>query len=48
VEGRRALEIKSFLNNNDDIKALLDLHSVSIGDFKLLVYTKYHLSMKAI
>jgi succinylglutamate desuccinylase len=40
VEGRRALEIKSFLKNNDDIKALLDLHSVSIGDFKLLVYTK--------
>jgi succinylglutamate desuccinylase len=40
VEGRRALEIKSFLNDKDDIKALLDLHSVSIGDFKLLVYTK--------
>jgi len=40
VEGRRALEIKSFLNDNDDIKALLDLHSVSIGDFKLLVYPK--------
>ena len=40
VEGQRALEIKSFLKDNDDIKALLDLHSVSIGDFKLLVYTK--------
>ena len=40
VEGQRALEIKGFLNDNDDIKALLDLHSVSIGDFKLLVYTK--------
>ena len=40
VEGQRALEIKRFLNDNDDIKALLDLHSVSIGDFKLLVYTK--------
>jgi succinylglutamate desuccinylase len=40
VEGQRAQEIKRFLNDNDDIKALLDLHSVSIGDFKLLVYTK--------
>jgi succinylglutamate desuccinylase len=40
VEGRRALEIKRFLNNDIDIRALLDLHSVSIGDFKLLVYTK--------
>ena len=40
VEGKRALEIERFLNDNNDIKALLDLHSVSIGDFKLLVYTK--------
>ncbi len=40
VEGRRALEIKRFLKDNDDIEALLDLHSVSIGDFRLLVYTK--------
>ena len=39
-EGQRALEILRFLNDNDDIKALLDLHSVSIGDFKLSVYTK--------
>jgi succinylglutamate desuccinylase len=40
VEGRRALEIKRFLKDNDDIGALLDLHSVSIGDFRLLVYAK--------
>jgi succinylglutamate desuccinylase len=40
IEGKRALEIKSFFNENDDIKAVLDLHSVSIGDFQLLVYTK--------
>ena len=38
VEGKRALEIKAFLKDNDDIRALLDLHSVSIGDFRLLVY----------
>jgi succinylglutamate desuccinylase len=40
VEGKRALEIDAFLGGHDDINALLDLHSVSIGDFKLLVYTK--------
>jgi len=40
VEGKRALEIESFFGNHDGINALLDLHSVSIGDFKLLVYTK--------
>ena len=40
VEGKRAAEIEAFLVDPDDINALLDLHSVSIGDFKLLVYTK--------
>ena len=40
VEGERALEIKSFFANHDDINALLDLHSLSIGDIKLLVYPK--------
>jgi succinylglutamate desuccinylase len=40
VEGVRALEIKAFLGNHHDIEALLDLHSVSIGDFILLVYPK--------
>ena len=40
VEGQRALEINRFFRENDDIKAVLDLHSVSIGDFKLLVYPK--------
>ncbi len=40
VEGQRALEIEAFLEDHDDINALLDLHSVSIGAFKLLVYTK--------
>jgi hypothetical protein len=36
------LEVKeeAFLEDYDDIKAVLNLHSVSIGDFKLLVYTK--------
>ena len=38
VEGRRASEINAFLQDNDDISALLDLHSVSIGNFKILVY----------
>ncbi|MGB9437039.1 MAG: succinylglutamate desuccinylase/aspartoacylase family protein [Desulfobacterales bacterium] len=38
VEGKRALEIDAFLGDHDDINALLDLHSVSIGNFKLLVY----------
>ena len=40
VEGKRAAEIEAFFEDHDDINALLDLHSVSIGDFKLLVYTK--------
>ena len=40
VEGERTLEIKAFFGNHDDINALLDLHSVSIGGFKLLVYPK--------
>ena len=48
VEGKRALEIEAFLRDHDNINALLDLHSVSIGDFKLLVYTKdnhgYHVA----
>ena len=40
VEGKRALEIEALLGSHDDINALLDLHSVSIGDFKFLVYPK--------
>jgi len=40
VEGKRAAQIEAFFEDHDDISALLDLHSVSIGDFKLLVYTK--------
>jgi succinylglutamate desuccinylase len=40
VEGKRAREIEALLGSHDDINALLDLHSVSIGDFELLVYTK--------
>lgn len=38
LEGKRAVEIEAFFDDNDDISALLDLHSVSIGEFKLLVY----------
>jgi len=40
AEGKRAREIKRFFEDNDDIRAVLDLHSVSIGDFKILVYTR--------
>jgi succinylglutamate desuccinylase len=40
VEGRRANEISAFLKSNNEIRVLLDLHSVSIGDFKILVYTR--------
>jgi len=40
LEGRRAGEIKNYLDRNTDIAALLDLHSVSIGDFKICVYEK--------
>lgn len=40
VEGKRAWEIQRFFDGNDDIKAVLDLHSVSIGDFKILVYPR--------
>lgn len=40
LEGRRAGEIIEYLDRNNDISALLDLHSVSIGDFKICVYEK--------
>jgi len=40
AEGKRAREIKRFFEDNDDIRAVLDLHSVSIGDFKILVYPR--------
>ena len=40
LEGRRAGEIIEYLDGNNDIVALLDLHSVSIGDFKICVYEK--------
>ncbi len=40
IEGRRAAEIIAYLDQNNRISALLDLHSVSIGDFKLCVYEK--------
>ena len=39
-EGRRAADIIQYLNQNNEISALLDLHSVSIGDFKICVYEK--------
>lgn len=38
IEGRRAAEIIQYLGQNRGIAALLDLHSVSIGDFKICVY----------
>ena len=38
IEGKRAQEIKQFFKQNTDICSLADLHSVSIGDFKILVY----------
>jgi predicted deacylase len=40
LEGRRAGEIIAYLDRNNDIATLLDLHSVSIGDFKICVYEK--------
>ena len=40
IEGRRAAEIIQYLDRNNDMAALLDLHSVSIGNFKLCVYEK--------
>jgi succinylglutamate desuccinylase len=40
VEGRRAAEIRKFMGESKDIRSLLDLHSVSIGDFKICVYQK--------
>jgi len=38
LEGKRAQEIKRLFKQNPDIDSLVDLHSVSIGDFKILVY----------
>jgi succinylglutamate desuccinylase len=38
IEGRRAIDIIQYLDQKSDISALLDLHSVSIGDFKICVY----------
>jgi succinylglutamate desuccinylase len=43
VEGRRALEITNFFTEYKDSYSLLDLHSVSIGDFKICVYKKENL-----
>jgi succinylglutamate desuccinylase len=40
LEGRRAGEIIKYFDQNNDITVLLDLHSVSIGDFKICVYEK--------
>jgi hypothetical protein len=40
LEGRRAGEIIAYLDRNNEIAALLDLHSVSIGEFKICVYEK--------
>ena len=48
VEGTRAREIKRFFEDHDDIKAVLDLHSVSIGDFKILVYPRQTLELTAL
>ena len=39
VEGRRAQEMQSYLKNND-VAALLDLHSVSVGEFQMAAYVK--------
>ncbi|MGD9174647.1 MAG: succinylglutamate desuccinylase/aspartoacylase family protein, partial [Desulfobacterales bacterium] len=38
IEGRRAYDIIQYLEQDRKIAALLDLHSVSIGDFKICVY----------
>ena len=40
LEGRRDSEIRQYLDLYDYISALLDLHSVSIGEFKICVYEK--------
>ena len=40
IEGRRAAEIIQYLDRNNEMAALLDLHSVSIGDVKICVYAK--------
>jgi predicted deacylase len=37
-EVQRAKEIEHFLSAGKDIKGLLDLHSVSIGDFRVAIY----------
>jgi succinylglutamate desuccinylase len=37
-EGQRAGDIIQYLEQNTGIEALLDLHSVSIGDFRICVY----------
>ena len=38
IEGRRAYDIIQYLEQHKEIAALLDLHSVSIGDFRICVY----------
>ena len=40
IEGQRADDIIQYVEQSRDIAALLDLHSVSIGDFKICVYEK--------
>jgi predicted deacylase len=38
VEGRRAQAIRRFFESSPEIACVLDLHSVSIGDFRIAVY----------
>jgi succinylglutamate desuccinylase len=38
IEGRRACAIEAYLASQQDLAFVLDLHSVSIGNFKLLAY----------
>ncbi len=38
VEERRAIEVMKFLKENKDISFLLDMHSVSVGNFQAVIY----------
>lgn len=42
VEYQRVLEIRNFIQSQTDIHFLMDFHSVSTGDFQILVYNIGH------
>ncbi|MFM7850901.1 MAG: succinylglutamate desuccinylase/aspartoacylase family protein, partial [Flammeovirgaceae bacterium] len=48
LEGKRAKNIYSFLKNYHKIDYILDLHSVSVGEFKAAIYLKEYFNQEQV